>query len=87
MEDRETAGEKRTPMERQPEQLVLTMSFSKNFREFPGGLVARIQHFHCRGQRSIPGLEIIPTCHTVWPKGKKIKILKENLNRAFPSCN
>ena len=28
------------------------------FREFPGGLVVRTQHFHCYGPGSIPGLGI-----------------------------
>ena len=27
----------------------------KRYREFPGGLVVRTQHFHCHGLGSIPG--------------------------------
>ena len=30
-------------------------------REFPGGLVVRIQHFHHCGPRSIPGLGLSPS--------------------------
>ena len=28
---------------------------TQDFREFPGGLVVRIQCFHCRGLGSVPG--------------------------------
>ena len=27
----------------------------KRYREFPGGLMVRTQHFHCHGLGSIPG--------------------------------
>ena len=31
-------------------------SEKKRYREFPGGLMVRTQHFHCHGLGSIPGL-------------------------------
>ena len=45
-------------------------SKSVHYREFPGGLVVRIQHCHCCGPGSIPG-QGTPTSHVAQPKKKK----------------
>ena len=52
-------------LDMKPRQLFLTGLLSKSlmelardqagFQEFPGGLVVRVRHFHCRGPGSIPG--------------------------------
>ena len=71
---------------------------TSKYWEFPGGLVVRIQHFHCDGLSSIPGLETEITLQaTTWhhqknPKNKKSKYIgfigikhleKENYNSLY----
>ena len=38
--------------------------------DFPGGLVVRIWHFHCRGLGSIPGWGTIPHAAKIQKKKK-----------------